>query len=345
MEQYLVAIDGLYARDLEEIRQDLNNAISMDTATADEKKRANFLFSLLASLMKERPLLLLRGISVGNGYEAVRQLIRSCQPTNRNRTLGLLQVLMAWPQFDMKQAMLPQILKLEDTFREYERIGGTIPTEMRFAILMKSLSGQLKTYLQITLQDSTSYDDLRESIPKYDAATIKWSQTMSMGTQFPGKEQDDTAVPMDVDRISKGKQKGKNKGKSKDKGKDAGKGKHQGKYSWGAGKGYNNQNNDYWNKQYGKGKKGPPKGTGKQASKGNSGEKGSGGKPVAVCYNCGKAGHLARDCFAKKVRAVEDGQQNAQDGSNNTQSVNQQRTQHAVQRVLMQSSPPASPSF
>ena len=249
MEQYLVAIDGLYARDLEEIRQDLNNAISMDTATADEKKRANFLFSLLASLMKGRPLLLLRGISVGNGYEAVRQLIRSCQPTNRNRTLGLLQVLMAWPQFDMKQAMLPQILKLEDTFREYERIGGTIPTEMRFAILMKSLSGQLKTYLQITLQDSTSYDDLRESILKYDAATIKWSQTMSMGTQFPGKEQDDTAVPMDVDRVSKGKQKGKNKGKSKDKGKDAGKGKHQGKYSWGAGKGYNNQNNDYWNKQ------------------------------------------------------------------------------------------------
>lgn len=77
--------------------------------------------------------------------------------------------------------MLPQILKLEDTVREYERIGGTIPAEMRFAILMKCLPGQLKTYLQITLQDSTS------------------------------KEQDDTSGPMDVDRISKGKQKGKNK--------------------------------------------------------------------------------------------------------------------------------------
>ncbi len=45
----------------------------------------------------------------------------------------------------MKVAMLPQILKLEDSFREYERIGGLLSGELKFAVLMKSIGGQLKT--------------------------------------------------------------------------------------------------------------------------------------------------------------------------------------------------------
>ena len=221
VEQYLLAVDGLYARDMEEIRQDLNTAIDLSTATTEEVKRANFLFSLLASLLKGRPLLLLKGVPVGNGLEAVRQLIRSCMPSNRNRSLGLLQVLMAWPQFDMKQAMLPQILKPEDTFRECERIGGSVSPELRFAILLKCVTGNLKTYLQVSLQDNTSYDELRESIIKYDSATIKWSHSMAIGSAMPGKEED-TSGPMDVDRVTKGKQ----KGKGKEKGKDGSKGKN-----------------------------------------------------------------------------------------------------------------------
>ena len=52
----------------------------------------------------------------------------------------------------MKSAMLPQILKLEDSFREYERIGGVLSGELKFAILMKSIGGQLKTYLNMTIQ-------------------------------------------------------------------------------------------------------------------------------------------------------------------------------------------------
>ena len=71
---------------------------------------------------------------------------------------------MSWPGFDMKQAMLPQILRFEDAVREYERMGGKLEGELRFAILLRCVGGQLKTYLQVTLQEGTTYDQLRENI-------------------------------------------------------------------------------------------------------------------------------------------------------------------------------------
>ena len=161
-----------------------------------------------------RPLMMLKGVDRGNGFKAVR----TYQPSSRNRAMGLLHLLMRWPEFDMKIAMLPQILKLEDSFREYERIGGLLSGELKFAIRMKSIGGQLKTYLNMTIQDSTTYENLRVSILQYDQATIKWSSTMALGTSM---QSGDEPTPMEVDRIWKGKGKGKDKGKN-DKGKGRG---------------------------------------------------------------------------------------------------------------------------
>ena len=186
--------------------------------------------------------MLLKGIEQGNGMEAVRQLFRTCQPSSRNRSLGLLHVIMQWPSFDIKSALLPQVLKLEDSFREYEKIASPLPEEIRFAVLMKVLGGQLKTYLQVTLKDGTSYEDLRESALRYDQSTIRWTQ--SMGLVSSVGISGDTAVPMDVDRVEKEKgKKGKSKGgpKGKDKGKGDQKGKASGKKGADSGKGYGNQ--------------------------------------------------------------------------------------------------------
>ena len=86
------------------------------------RKRSGFLYGLLPSLMHQRPLLLLKGVEQGNGLEAVRQLFKTCQPANRNRALALLYIIMQWPNFDMRNALLPQVLKMEDSFREYEKV-------------------------------------------------------------------------------------------------------------------------------------------------------------------------------------------------------------------------------
>ena len=62
----------------------------------DEKKRSMLLCGLLASLLRGRLLTVLRGVSENNGYEALRQLVFQCQPTSRNRSLGILNALMGW---------------------------------------------------------------------------------------------------------------------------------------------------------------------------------------------------------------------------------------------------------
>jgi len=120
LEQYLLAVDVQFGPELESVRGNLDTKYDLVLEMSAEKaQRATFLYGLLASLLKGRPLMMLKSVEQGNGFESLRLLIRNCQPSNRNRSLGLLQLLMSWPSFDQKVAMLPQILKLEDSIKEY----------------------------------------------------------------------------------------------------------------------------------------------------------------------------------------------------------------------------------
>ena len=44
----------------------------------------------------------------------------------------------------MKSAILPQILKLEDSFREYEKIASTLAEEIRFCCTYEVLRGSVE---------------------------------------------------------------------------------------------------------------------------------------------------------------------------------------------------------
>ena len=125
--------------------------------------------------------------------DAVRQLFRTCQPSSRNRSLGLPHVIMQWPSFDMKVHCFPRCSNLKIHSENMRRLHplGSLPEEIRFAVLMKVLGGQLKTYLQVTLKDGTSYEDLRESALRYDQSTIRWRQSMKLGSSvaFQGTPQ------------------------------------------------------------------------------------------------------------------------------------------------------------
>ena len=284
LEQYLASLDSEFPNDFQELRDHPTREVDQSIQTDEVKQRGMFLFSLLASLVRQRPLAVIKQVKNANGFEAYRQLIQSLEPASKNRSLGLLTMLLEWSPFDMKKGgLLNQLLKLEEGFTEYERTGSRLEDNIKFAILMKCVSGQLKTWLQLNVAESQSYSKLREAVIQYDGATLRWSSAMMLG-----QDSKDGAVPMEIDRLQmKGKgPKGKGKGKEQS---HKGKGKGDAKEAKSKGKGQKGQESTH-------------KGGSKSSGKGEQ-QKGKGKtQPVRECYVCGKPGHLARDCW--RVRQV-----------------------------------------
>ena len=115
--------------------------------------------------------------------------------------------------------------------------GETLQEELRFAVVFRCVTGQLKTWFQLQVQDGTSYANLREHTVRYDKATLKWTDATCLAF-----EPSHATVPMDVDRIEKRKKgKGKPKGMN-NKGKQTkGDSKGDGKVEFQSSKGHGSQ--------------------------------------------------------------------------------------------------------
>ena len=70
--------------------------------------------------------------------------------------------------------------------------------DLKTAILMRSIQGNLKTWLQLQVTESTTYSKVREMILLYDSSITKWSESIVLGLDGSAT-QSDTAVPMEID--------------------------------------------------------------------------------------------------------------------------------------------------
>ena len=172
----------------------------MDLATAEEKTRCVKLYGLSASLMRGRALQLVQAVEDSNELDAWRSLNKALKPTSN--------------------ALQPQLLKLEEVFDETVKAGTTFQEEVKSAIVLRCVGGQLKAYLILTIGDNVQYSALREQVLQWDRSQQKWATSSSTDNQGP--------MPMDIYRVQVAKGKGK-KGQrdhQKGKGTDAkGKGK------------------------------------------------------------------------------------------------------------------------
>ena len=285
-EQYIASVDGRFAEDIQNMRSHLDREVDPVDFSDSEKQRNTFLYSLLSSLVRQRALLVVRQTTGNNGLEAYRTLIQQNEPISKNRSMGLLNVIMNWPTFSGKLSLMQNVLKLEHAYAEYEKFGNRLNDDLKTAILMRSVTGQLKAWLQLQVTESTTYSRVREMVLMYDVSTTRWSEQMVLGMDSSGTT-GDGPTPMEIDRVeSKGN--GKSGAKGKQKGKGDSKGKSKGK-------------------QKGKGdSKGKSKGYDQKGSKGNAGDrsKGKGKSDGKQCYICGRSGHFARECWQNQVRAM-----------------------------------------
>ena len=273
--QYLNAIDAGFEKELQQLMDDPTNALDLTTASAETRNRSTQLYGMLASLCRSRSSNIIRSVRNTDGYEALRQLLLALRPSTSGRGLALMAALTSWPQFTMSQPLQP--LKLEDALEEARRAGTTIPDQLRQAILLKCVSGQLRTYLNLAIQDATTFKELREHVKKWDRNQQKW-----VGLLFPG-EDSNAAAPMEIDRSHGGGKKGQDKGKGfQQKGQQKGKGKSKSK-------------NDGKSGFKGKSKN---EGKGKAGGKSYDSTSGKGNSHTDVCFRCGKSGHFAKDSYA-----------------------------------------------
>ena len=282
IKQYLVVVDSAFQEELEKLEANPGTEVDWELLDEGEQQRSRFLYSLLGSLVQGRLTGVIKNVEKFNGMEALRQLLMNCQPQARNRTMNLLQGIMSYPSFNMKSSLLPQILKLEEHYLQYERLGGKLSQDMKSAVLLRAVSGQMKTHLNLTLNEGSSYGKIREAIIAFDTATTKWNESGALTFSGVSPMNDPNgAMPMEVDRIKGDGKKGKSKSKEQ-------KGKGKGKEDKSKSKGKGGKSS---------GKDGKGKGGGKE------GKGGKGKNPSEVCWTCGKPGHMAKDCW--RVRQVE----------------------------------------
>ena len=286
LKAWLFAADSDFEADLTKIEDHVETSIDMDLEEEEAQERSRQLHSVFTGLLRGRSLNILRSVPGRNGFEVFRQLTKLYTPNARPRSMAILTAIMNLPAFGKERTLYDHVQGLDRLIAEYQKsCGQAVPEEVCLSVLVRCLPGHIRQHIQLSLDQTSKYSDIRNKVLGFESVTTNWSSTRIHNEFGIGGSANNTnmnsssstgIVPMDVDLVqslnqikgkgkSKGKGKGKydqqpkGKGKNKGKGKDKGKGKQQ--YS------YNQQN---------------PQGD-QRVSNNN-------------CLYCGKPGHWKRDC-------------------------------------------------
>ncbi|CAE7451931.1 GIP, partial [Symbiodinium sp. CCMP2456] len=321
---YVCGHDPAYEDDFKGI--DLAAEVDQSLMSDAELERSRKLYSLLCSLLKGRPLLLIKGLEGSkNGMEAIRLLRNAMEPQEKTRSLALLRQLAGWT-FQAGVGLQEQIVKYEEALKMYEDAAGKeFPPDLVLATVVNGLRDPLRSQVQMRMTSRTTYAEVKEWVVQYENMNAPWSSSLQGGR---GGAKRDEPQPMEVDMVKgKGKDKGKSKGKDKNgKGKGKEKGKQKGKF--GDGKGWsnwhdqgakwkqqpgsynNNGGNGSWNTGWGTSWNGQAWTSGKD--KGKSGK----GKGVgAGCAICGDLRHWKNECPKGKGKGVNQVEQQSSSAS------------------------------
>lgn len=200
------------------------------------KARSCKLYAILAGILKNRPLRLLRQIPDSNGLETWRQLHNLYTPRTKARSMAILSAIMGFPAFKSDRTLLEQVQTLERLGDEYQKTpGNNISDDILLTTLIRSLPRAVQQHIQLGMTNATTYQEVKDRVVACERVSSTWTRDKILvecgATQLgavtsyasPG---DTGSSPMEVNLVQKGKGK---KGKGADKGKGKGKPCNNGK--------------------------------------------------------------------------------------------------------------------
>ena len=240
------------------------------------------LYAILQTLCEKGPFQIVRSAGKSKGLEAWRKLNRRFDPSTGGRRGAMLRTILSPPKCQKIDNLWASVETWEEAVRQYEhrkRSDGTrhqLDDEIKVSILEQMCPVETERHLQLNRSRYTDYNDVRAELVLY--LETRLGQRLKIGDASGANVGD----PMDVGGFEKGK--GKDRKGSKGKGKNKG-------------------------SPNGKGKGGKPTGKGKGSGKGSGSVNSNGsGKETRTCNNCGKPGHLRKDCWSAGGGAANKGQ-------------------------------------
>ena len=265
---WLTFAEPQYQQLLEKVEQ-MDRLATMSEYTEDVKQLSTRLFSILTSYLRGRCLQLVRSdVDTRDGFRLWKVMHREYLPSSRARSLALAQALPAYPSISKEKTVMESVLNYEQLVHELEKISGTTyPAELKSATLVRCSENRLREHLQLTIKDSRTYAEIPEAVFPHEQTSRTWSaETIMKSLTLKPNDARDEAIPMDVDRMEKGKGKGKQKGKEKGKGWWSG-------FPYGGGRGYPKGKG----RGFGRGGKSKGKQKGKKGGKSKGKDKGKNG--------------------------------------------------------------------
>ena len=261
-----------------------------------------------------------------NGFLVWQRLRAEYRPLSRQRGMALAQVLATYPAFPRDKSVMERILALEEVAHQYNQVTGEdYPKSLLMGTLTRRSPPQLRQHLQLTLQDTSTYRNVKETMLLYEKTTKAWSSESVLKEvgATRGSRQDEPSTRT-LQR------KGKGKGKSKTKGSQVG--RHGVLEQEVPGKAEEEVKAKVEEKEKVKAKerKAKVKVKGKKGSKRGKGSKGNDRHRL-----CGQTGHWGNECPNRMVNQAESST-TAETASTHTPSSSSGNASNQDRRVIRQ---------
>ena len=151
---WLFFADGKFESELRFVEEHPKVAIELAKLNGEEKSRALRLYSVFTSVLRGKPLGLLRQQEDRNVLEVYRQLLQQFQPSSKSRALSLLSAYMQAPMFVKEKRLHEQVLGLERLRSEYQKCAGVnVSDDLALPILVRCLPNHIKAACAVTVAD------------------------------------------------------------------------------------------------------------------------------------------------------------------------------------------------